>query len=200
MSERAPRPPGSVAARAPGPKAPPPYRLIVDTVESGAAVGERRPPPAAYGIEVRETIVGREPAADIRLDDEFVSRRHAVLLLRDHELHLEDLGSTNGTRRNGDLVETRVQVRPGDVLEFGKSLCRIESGFPAPVEDPERDGGLEETPEDDEGPPEGPEAGASPWTLLARGIAAEFRRNRLVGLGIGVVVIALILFVVAVLR
>ncbi len=121
--------PGSRQRSRPGPgRAAPQYRLVVDTAPSGARVGDRRTPPASYAIEARETLIGRDPVCAIRLDDVFVSRRHARLLLRDHELHLEDLESANGTRRNGDLVETRVQVRPGDILEFGPSLCRLESG------------------------------------------------------------------------
>ncbi len=198
MSEGAVRDPGEGRSSAPR-VVPPLYRLIVDTVESGASVPERRRPPAAYGIEARETVIGRDPAADIRLDDGFVSRRHAVFLLRDHELHLEDLASTNGTRYNGDLVETRIQVRPGDILEFGKALCRIQSAIPAPerVEEEEP----EEEPEEDEERPGEPDPDADaappPWTLVGP-IAGEPRRARLAALGAAaVLVVAIVLLFVA---
>ena len=180
---------------------PPLYRVLLGKVESGASVPERRPPPAAYGIEARETVIGRDPAADIRLDDGFVSRRHAVFLLRDHELHLEDLASTNGTRCNGDLVETRIQVRPGDILEFGKALCRIQSGIPAPEraawDEPEEDT------EDDEDRPGEPDPGADaappPWTLVGP-IAGEPRRTRLAAVGAAAVLVAAIVLLFVALR
>ncbi len=107
------------------------YALVVETASSGSTPGERRAPPARYEIAARETIIGRAPACAIRIDDAFVSREHARLLLRDLDLHLEDLGSTNETRLDGALVETRVRVRQGSELRLGSAVCRIE-GCPSP--------------------------------------------------------------------
>lgn len=103
------------------------YALVVENVRSGTTPGERLEPPVRYEIQNRETSIGRSPECAIRLDDIFVSRRHARLVLRDFELHLEDLQSTNQTRVNGAPVPTRVRIRPGDVLLFGGARCRIES-------------------------------------------------------------------------
>ena len=103
------------------------YELVVENVRSGDSPGDRQPPPARYEIQNRETTIGRSPGCTIRLDDMFVSRRHARLVLRDLELHLEDLESTNQSRVNGAPVPTRVRVHPGDVLFFGGARCRIES-------------------------------------------------------------------------
>ena len=118
------------------------YALVVENVRSGTTPGERLEPPVRYEIQNRETSVGRSPECAIRLDDIFVSRKHARLVLRDFELHLEDLESTNQTRVNGAPVPTRVRIHPGDVLLFGGARCRIEStagadaaapGAPAPA-------------------------------------------------------------------
>ena len=103
------------------------YALVVENVRSGTTPGERLEPPARYEIQNRETSIGRSPECAIRLDDIFVSRMHARLVLRDFELHLEDLESTNQSRVNGAPVPTRVRVHPGDVLLFGGARCRIES-------------------------------------------------------------------------
>ena len=103
------------------------YVLVVEGVRSGAAVGERRAPPARYQLERRETTIGRAPECTVRLDDMFVSRRHATLVLRDRELYLEDFDSTNESRVNGTPARTRVRVHPGDVLEFGRARCRVEA-------------------------------------------------------------------------
>ena len=103
------------------------YELVVENVRSGTTPGDRQQPPARYEIQHRETTIGRSPRCTIRLDDMFVSRRHARLILRDLELHLEDLESTNQSRVNGAPVPTRVRIHPGDVLLFGGARCRIES-------------------------------------------------------------------------
>ncbi len=103
------------------------YALVVENVRSGTTPGERLEPPVRYEIRNRETSVGRSPECAIRLDDIFVSRKHARLVLRDFELHLEDLQSTNQSRVNGAPVPTRVRIHPGDVLLFGGARCRIES-------------------------------------------------------------------------
>ena len=128
------------------------YVLVVEGVRSGTAPGERRRPPARYNIENRETVIGRSPGCTVRLDDMFVSRRHARLVLRDRELHLEDLESTNQSRVNGAPVPTRVRVHPGDVLLFGGARCRIETsdspieGAAPPVETPEETPGAADEP------------------------------------------------------
>ena len=64
-------------------------------------------------------IIGREPACDMTLGDETVSRWHASLQRADSGWLLADLGSTNGTRLNGWRVTEPVMVRPGDMVSFG---------------------------------------------------------------------------------
>lgn len=65
------------------------------------------------------TIVGRE--GDIALADARVSRRHAQIIHEDGVLALEDLGSTNGTKLNGDTLppHTRKTLSSEDKLSFG---------------------------------------------------------------------------------
>jgi pSer/pThr/pTyr-binding forkhead associated (FHA) protein len=53
-----------------------------------------------------------------------VSRRHAVLELRDGTWRLRDLSSRNGTWVNGRRT-TDVEVRRGDELQFGAALFRL---------------------------------------------------------------------------
>jgi len=70
------------------------------------------------GQQIRFTI-GREPACDMTLTDETVSRWHASLQRAPSGWLLSDLGSTNGTRLNGWRVTTPIPVRPGDMVSFG---------------------------------------------------------------------------------
>ena len=70
--------------------------------------------------------IGRAPDNMIQIDDPSVSGRHAQLLLIDERYQLKDLGSTNGTRVNSELV-TDVFLRVGDRIRFGKVEARYES-------------------------------------------------------------------------
>ncbi len=66
-----------------------------------------------------ETRIGRE--GDLQLADAQVSRRHARVLSEGGRLTLEDLGSTNGTKLNGEALgpnEPRA-LAEGDTLRFG---------------------------------------------------------------------------------
>ncbi len=144
------------------------YALVVENVRSGTTPGERLEPPVRYEIRNRETSVGRSPECAIRLDDIFVSRKHARLVLRDFELHLEDLESTNQTRVNGAPAPTRVRIHPGDVLLFGGARCRIESTAGA---DAAASAGEEATRSDEPGAGEAGDAPAAeesmPWPPAA---------------------------------
>ena len=72
----------------------------------------------SHPLEQR-TPIGRTPAArGVSILQASVSRRHAMLSLRDGQWWLEDLGSSNGTRVNDEPV-ARAQVVSGDRLCFG---------------------------------------------------------------------------------
>lgn len=70
--------------------------------------------------------IGRE--ADIMLTDAQVSRRHASLLSSDGSFTIEDLGSTNGTKVNGQTVAQgqKVSLNPGDTLSFGTFDVKLQ--------------------------------------------------------------------------
>lgn len=64
-----------------------------------------------------EMVVGRSKECDITLAAAHLSRRHAVLLIKNGLLYVKDLGSSNGTYVNGKrIVESR--VKRGDELRF----------------------------------------------------------------------------------
>jgi DNA-binding NtrC family response regulator len=63
--------------------------------------------------------VGRAPECEIRLTDAACSRRHAQLHIDDGALTLEDLGSHNGTRVNGERVTGRQPLTSNDVVSIG---------------------------------------------------------------------------------
>lgn len=73
------------------------------------------------------TRIGRSLAADIRLDDPTVSRRHALLVMQDDDVRLLDDRSLNGVFVNGERVEW-CPLRDGDRIVIGKyELFYIDS-------------------------------------------------------------------------
>ncbi|WP_296137572.1 FHA domain-containing protein [uncultured Tessaracoccus sp.] len=79
-------------------------------------------------IDADVTTVGRHPESDIFLDDITVSRHHAKFVRAGGTLHLEDLGSLNGTYINRTLIDGRAQVRAGDEIQIGKYRATIVLG------------------------------------------------------------------------
>jgi predicted Zn finger-like uncharacterized protein len=60
---------------------------------------------SVYQIHKPRIFLGRGSAMDIQLRDSEVSRRHAVLEIRDPEVVLTDLGATNGTWVDGTRIQ-----------------------------------------------------------------------------------------------
>jgi DNA-binding winged helix-turn-helix (wHTH) protein len=80
-----------------------------------------------FPIRDGETIVGRDEACGIRLDEVSVSRRHARLVLSGGVLTVEDLKSTNGTLVNGRKRSGAVQLSAGDSVRIGGVKARIDA-------------------------------------------------------------------------
>ena len=71
----------------------------------------------------RRTAIGRTPDNDLRIDEDFISRRHAVILANAERTIVEDLNSTNGVFVNGEQISRR-ELREGDVLTIGQTSFR----------------------------------------------------------------------------
>ncbi len=70
------------------------------------------------------TTVGRTPDNDLRIDADYISRHHAVVLNAAGGTTVEDLDSTNGVFVNNVRVARR-QLNPGDLVTFGKTTFRF---------------------------------------------------------------------------
>ncbi len=66
-------------------------------------------------------VLGRGDQAEIRLDDPFASSAHARLLRQGGIVVLEDMGSTNGTYLNEELLNGPQPLHPGDRVRIGDS-------------------------------------------------------------------------------
>jgi hypothetical protein len=90
-------------------------------IVAGPGKGEVIPLPAG------ELVLGRNsPQGSGLADDPLLSRRHArVITGSGGHVYIEDLGSSNGTRLNGERVDGRQLVRPGGLIQVGGSTLRL---------------------------------------------------------------------------
>jgi pSer/pThr/pTyr-binding forkhead associated (FHA) protein len=65
--------------------------------------------------------LGRSDSADIHVEDPFASSVHARIFARDGFMHVEDMGSTNGTYLNGRQLRKAEQLKPADKIRIGDS-------------------------------------------------------------------------------
>jgi hypothetical protein len=72
----------------------------------------------------RSFVVGRAAPSEVEIPELGLSRQHARFTWDDHGLWVEDLGSTNGTKKNGEVVK-RARIAPGDEIAVGPVMVSI---------------------------------------------------------------------------
>lgn len=73
-----------------------------------------------YPLRHARTVIGRGSEADITIDDTGISRHHLEIGWDGERAVARDLGSTNGTRLNGEPL-TSALLSPGDVITLGRA-------------------------------------------------------------------------------
>ncbi len=74
-----------------------------------------------------EITIGRQEGNTIRLTERNVSRQHARLMRETDRVFLEDLGSYNGVRVNGEKVVGRMSISDGDLVQIGDYDLAIQA-------------------------------------------------------------------------
>jgi pSer/pThr/pTyr-binding forkhead associated (FHA) protein len=72
-----------------------------------------------------ETTIGRGAGCGVAIDDAHVSKLHARVSPHDGGWVLEDLGSTNGTVLDGQLIAAPTQMRPGSRITIGEVVLEL---------------------------------------------------------------------------
>jgi pSer/pThr/pTyr-binding forkhead associated (FHA) protein len=71
-------------------------------------------------------LLGRGADATIRLDDDYVSTRHARFVPHGDDWYVEDLGSTNGTYIGSQRITTPMVVATGVQVRLGKTIAELK--------------------------------------------------------------------------
>ncbi len=79
----------------------------------------------AVALEDLPILIGRGADATIRLDDDYVSTRHARFVPHEGDWYVEDLGSTNGSYIGSQRLSAPVLVNVGTPVRFGKTVVEL---------------------------------------------------------------------------
>jgi len=96
-------------------KGSPTHVLVVD----GANKGERA------DLAKAPILIGRGADAAIRLDDDYVSTRHARIAASGDQWFVEDLGSTNGTYIGSVRISQPTTISLGTQVRVGKTILEL---------------------------------------------------------------------------
>ena len=82
---------------------------------------------AGTEFEIPEgALLGRSDSADINIDDPYASSAHARIFPRGDFMHVEDMGSTNGTYLNGRQLRGAERLKVADVIRIGDTEYRYQ--------------------------------------------------------------------------
>jgi hypothetical protein len=106
-----------------GGRKPPPKRRGSPThvvVTEGSNVGERAE------LDQAPILIGRGSDAAIKLDDDYVSTRHARIAASGDQWFVEDLGSTNGTYIGSVRITQPTTITLGTQVRIGKTILELK--------------------------------------------------------------------------
>jgi ABC transport system ATP-binding/permease protein len=87
-------------------------------------------PAAGRTVDIdEEVVIGREDT-DLEIDDDELSRRHAVVRRHANRLQVEDLGSTNGTFVDGNRIAEPTLLGGGAEIKIGTTVLVVEGVLP----------------------------------------------------------------------
>jgi len=79
----------------------------------------------AISLEQAPLLIGRGNDAAIRLDDDYVSTRHARIASSGEQWFVEDLGSTNGTYVGSSRISQATAIQLGSQVRIGKTIMEL---------------------------------------------------------------------------
>jgi pSer/pThr/pTyr-binding forkhead associated (FHA) protein len=101
-----------------------PLKKIPERFQASVVIVQGYAAGMEYLLTKEHTVIGRDKSADIALKDALVSREHAAIMYRDGNYLLKDLGSTNGTRMGGTLIN-QADLHHGDKFRIGDTTLQF---------------------------------------------------------------------------
>ena len=89
-------------------------------ITEGANSGE------TISLDLAPLLIGRGSDAAIRLDDDYVSTRHARIASSEDQWFVEDLGSTNGTYIGSTRITQPTTLQLGTQIRIGKTILELK--------------------------------------------------------------------------
>lgn len=75
---------------------------------------------------LRGTItIGRREGNTIKLDDQYASGNHAKIIVKNNEIVIEDLNSTNGIFINDERINEFAKIRANDKIRIGSAIFKV---------------------------------------------------------------------------
>lgn len=71
--------------------------------------------------------LGRLKKNTICIDDPTISKHHLTFLVEEDRVFVEDAGSSYGTQVNGTKIKSRLEIKEGDLLQFGDQHAELVS-------------------------------------------------------------------------
>jgi pSer/pThr/pTyr-binding forkhead associated (FHA) protein len=93
----------------------PTHVVVVDGANAGDSVS----------LDEAPILIGRGTDAAIRLDDDYVSTRHARIARSEDQQFVEDLGSTNGTYVGAHRINQPTVLQLGSTVRIGKTTLEL---------------------------------------------------------------------------
>lgn len=97
------------------PRGAPTHVAIIEGANAGESVS----------LEEAPILIGRGADAAIRLDDDYVSTRHARIASSGDQWFVEDLGSTNGTYIGAHRLTQPTTLQLGSTVRIGKTTLEL---------------------------------------------------------------------------
>jgi ABC-type multidrug transport system ATPase subunit/pSer/pThr/pTyr-binding forkhead associated (FHA) protein len=97
-------------------------------LEEGPVVSQ----PREILLAGQEVVIGRDAEAGLLIPSPMVSRRHARVFARNGQYLIEDLGSTNKTYLNGQLLDGPQPLNDGDRIRLGNAIHLAFAAAPQP--------------------------------------------------------------------
>ena len=97
------------------PRGAPTHVAIVEGANSGETIS----------LDLAPLLIGRGSDAAIRLDDDYVSTRHARIAASGEQWFVEDLGSTNGTYIGAQRLSQPATLQLGSQIRIGKTTLEL---------------------------------------------------------------------------